>query len=108
MGLDNRFYSSDHKLETPDGFTISRSQAENLSPIGSLRKEWGIHDYISEDYFSRTDAFDFNGVYYDITHLIPDLVNSFNNDEYEHMFPLFKDILWELVQGKRIIYSGDY
>lgn len=103
------FYSSDHKLETlEDGVTISPSQIKDILFIGSLWAEWSMHKYIAEDYFSCTDDFNFNGVYYDITHLIPDLINSFNDDECKYMFPLFKDILWELAQGKRIIYSGDY
>lgn len=110
MGLDNHFYSSDQELETTDdGVTILSSQAEDLSQIGSLRKAWEVHEFIAEDYFfcGGTD-YGFNGVYYDITNLIPELIRSFNDDECKYMFSLFKDILWELAQGKRIIYSGDF
>lgn len=109
MGLDLHFYSSDHKLETKeDGVTIKRSQAKDLTHIDSLRKEWKIHDYIAESYFASDgdDDYGFNGIYYDITHLIPELINTFNDYEYEHVFPLFKELLWATAQGKRIIYSG--
>lgn len=111
MGLDNHFYSSDHELKTSDdGVTIIASQADALTHIGALRKEWEVHEFIAQDYLvcDGSDVFGFNGIYYDITHLIPELIRSFNDDECEYMFSLFKDILWELAQGKRIIYSGDF
>ena len=111
MGLDIYFYSSDHKLETTeDGVTIKCSQAEYLSDIGSLPKEWKIHAYIREDYFASggNDDHGFHNVGYDITHLIPELIQAFSGKECEYLFPLFRKLLWELSQGKYIIYLGDY
>lgn len=111
MGLTSRFYSSDRELETvEDGVIIDPSQLKDALFIDSLRKEWGIHEFIAEDYYACDGyrCYKLNGIYYDITHLIPNLINSFNDDECEHLFPLFKDILWEIAQGKRIIYSGSY
>ena len=113
MGLDNHFYSSDRKLKTEkDKVTIKRSQAEYLSHIGSLRKEWEIHEFIAEDYIECGGegfiyGYGFNNIYYDITHLIPELIQSFSKDSDKHIFPLFRDILYEIAQDKYIIYSEE-
>lgn len=97
-------------LETSDGVTIFPSQVEDLPLIGYVHNAWDIHGYITAEYFlfGGTGDREFNGIYYDITYLIPELINSCSTNEHEHLFPLFKDILWELAQGKRIIYSGDF
>ena len=110
MGLDNHFYSSNRKLKTEeDGVTIKRSEIPHVPHrIGSLRGEWLIHIFIERDYVEHGGIILFAKIYYDITHLIPELIQEFNTKEFEYTFPLFRQLLWKLAQGKRIIYLGDY
>lgn len=111
MGLDMYFYACEHPQPTQDdNVTIIWEETNGAEFIGQMRKEWYIHGFIADDYFYYDGKVsDFNGVYYDITHLVTELIETFHDPEvYEHLFDLFKELLWAKACGKRIIYSGDY
>lgn len=60
-------------------------------------------------YWALYNTFYYLVEYYDITHLVPEMIKTFRDPEaYGHCFDVFKELLWELTQGKRIIYSGHY
>lgn len=111
MGLDMYFYACEHPQPTKDdNVTIIWEEANGAEFIGYMRREWDIHSFIADDYFYY-DGNDetFNGPYYDITHLVIEMIETFHDPElYGHLFDLFKELLWAKAQGKRIIYSGDY